>query len=149
MSWATAADVLTYTGASATDAQVARAQALIELYADVTQDADGAMSARDLRLLGRAVAYQAAWMASGAHPDFFARTEVSELDQDDVTAKLAHADALLLAPLASRCLTRLSWMNGTIRANRRDPRARLHELEDLWLRDQEPAQVWLPLPGGH
>lgn len=109
MTWATTGDVLTYTGATVTAAQVAQAQAVVEVFADTTTAASdaGNISAKNLRLLKQAVSYQAAWIT--AHPDQFTNVDLSNFNQDQVSGTLAHANALILAPLAKRCIDRLSW----------------------------------------
>lgn len=109
MTWATTSDVITYTGCNATAAQVEQAQAVIEMFADTTLDASAAgnISPKNLRLLKLAVAYQAGWITQ--HPDAFTNIDVSNYNQDQVSGTLAHANALILAPLAKRCIDRLSW----------------------------------------
>ncbi|MEU1309503.1 hypothetical protein ABZ419_11495 [Streptomyces cinnamoneus] len=107
--WATTSDVATYTGVTVTAAQVEQAQAVIEVFADTTTAAStaGNISEKNLRLLKLAVAYQAAWATQ--HPDAFTSMDVTSVTQDQVSATMAHANAGVLAPLAKRCLDRLSW----------------------------------------
>lgn len=107
--WATPADVLTYTGVTVTDDEVIRAQFIVELFAGTTTDASdrGLITSRNLRLLRQAVAFQSAWMTE--HPDVFTSVDVTTFSQDGVSATQAHANAHLLAPLAKRCIDRLSW----------------------------------------
>lgn len=121
MTWATTSDVATYTGISVTAAQVEQAQALVEIFADVTEDASegGLIAEKNLRLLKLAVAYQTAWIT--AHPDAFTNLDASSVSQDQVSANLRHENALILAPLAKRCIDRLSWKRN--RALRIRPRA--------------------------
>jgi len=109
MTWATTSDVITYTGQNATPAQVEQAQALVEIFADTTEDASDAGNIRpkNLRLLKLAVAYQAAWITQ--HPDAFTNIDVSQVQQDGVVATMQHNNALVLAPMAKRCIDRLSW----------------------------------------
>ncbi len=120
MTWATTSDVAAYTGLSVTAAQVDQAQGVVEIFADVTEDAsdDGLISQKNLRLLKQAVAYQAAWIT--AHPDAFTNIDLSSFNQDQVSANLRHDNALILAPLAKRCIDRLSWRrNRGLRIRRR------------------------------
>jgi hypothetical protein len=105
--WADEARVLELTGVSVTSEQLDQAQGVLDVYAGVTVEAAANLSARDLRLLGQALAYQAAWM--NRQLDVFSRLEVSEVDQDGMRFKPSSQDALILAPLADRCLRRLSW----------------------------------------
>lgn len=109
MTWATTSDVATYTGTTATAAQVEQAQAMVEVFADTTEDASdaGGISPKNLRLLKLAVAYQTAWMIQ--HPDAFTNIDVSQVQQDGVVATMQHNNALVLAPMAKRCIDRLSW----------------------------------------
>ncbi|MFI5473205.1 hypothetical protein ACIA6D_23565 [Streptomyces cacaoi] len=109
MPWAAVSDVTTYTGLTATDAHVTQAQGIVEIFADVTEDAseDGLISAKNLRLLKQAVAYQAGWITQ--HPDVFTNVDLSSFNQDQVSGNLRHDNALILAPLAKRCIDRLSW----------------------------------------
>lgn len=109
MTWASTSDVITYTGFNATAAQVEQAQAVVEMFADTTTDASdaGNISPKNLRLLKQAVAYQAAWITQ--HPDAFTNVDLTNFNQDQVSGTLAHANALILAPLAKRCIDRLSW----------------------------------------
>lgn len=109
MPWATTSDVTAYTGLSATAAQVEQAQAVIEVFADTTTAAStaGNISEKNLRLLKQAVAYQAAWIAQ--RPDAFTTLDTTQIQQDGVAATFTHHNALVLAPLAKRCIDRLSW----------------------------------------
>lgn len=106
--WATVDDVATLTGRTIDQAGVAQATAVIELTNGGRQamlDPDW-VSPRVLDWLRRAVAYQAAWMAS--QPDYFERMDLKSLSQDGVAA-VFKGDSILLAPLAKRCLNRLPW----------------------------------------
>ena len=142
--WATATDVDTYTGITATDAEVLRAQALIELFSGTTTDAsdDGLISTRNLRHLKMAVAYQAAWMTM--HPDVFTNVDLNNISQDGVSATMQHDNAALLAPLALRCLRRLSWWNAPHRAHKRFPASVNTGNRDSAVGDDNIP--WAPLP---
>lgn len=107
MAWATEAETLTYTGISVSSANVEAAQAIIELFADVTEDSNDNLSSKNLRLLKMAVAYQAAWMSD--HPDVFTHIDVRGMLQDGIQFTNLHANSGVLAPLAKRSLDRLSW----------------------------------------
>lgn len=117
--WATVSDVETYTGASVTPAEVTRAQALVEIFANTTSSAtdQSLIESRNVRLLRQAVSYQAAWMAE--HPDVFTHVDASNWSQDGVSGAPSHANAGLLAPLAKRCIDRLTWMTAPLRVRRR------------------------------
>jgi hypothetical protein len=106
--WATAADVLSLTGATVSDAQLAQANAAIELHAGkVYSLAKDHTGARDLEWMRRACSYQAAWMLS--QPDMFARIELEAVSATGRPVPIAPT-ALTLAPLARKALARVSWL---------------------------------------
>lgn len=120
MPWAEPSDVAAYTGITATSAHVTQAQGIVELFADVTEQAstDGLISEKNLRLLKQAVAYQAGWITQ--HPDAFTNVDLTSFNQDQVSGTLRHDNALILAPLAKRAIDRLSWRrNRGLRIQRR------------------------------
>jgi hypothetical protein len=105
--WATAQQVDDTTGVSVTDAQLAQAQAAIEVFSNrIYPDAER-MRTRDLYWLGRAVAYQAAWLVGQFGLD--SRLDATQIQQDQVSTTLA-GDGLVLAPMAARALRKVSWM---------------------------------------
>lgn len=106
MAWATVLDVNTYTNSTVSQEDIEQAQAIIELFSGTTEDAD-IVGTKNLRLLRMAVAYQAAWLT--AHPDAFTNIDITSMQQDGVNFTNAHDNAGILAPLAKRCLDRLSW----------------------------------------
>lgn len=111
--WATIADTVLYTRISVSQEDLDSAQAMIEMFADVTYnqtvDVSGAplISAKNLRLLKMATAYQAAWMTD--HPDLFTHVDIGSMNQDGIFFVYKHENAGLLAPMARRALSRLSW----------------------------------------
>lgn len=107
MAWATVAETLTYTGITASSANLDAAQAMIEIFADVTEDSNDNLGTKNLRLLKMAVAYQAAWITE--HPDVFTHIDVNTLLQDGMQFSIMHANSGVLAPMAKRALDRLSW----------------------------------------
>lgn len=153
MAWAAPGDVALFTGITPTTAEVAQAQGVIELLADVTEDASdaGNISPKNLRLLKQAVSYQAAWI--NQHPDAFTGMDTTKVSQDGVSADWAHANAQILAPLAKRCIDRLSWKRiRSLRIGRRsDPRnrSRTMNVTSAVMDDRDPR--WRPLDagGGH
>jgi hypothetical protein len=147
--WATAGDVAAYTGITATAAQVAQAQAVVEVFADTTTAASdaGNISEKNLRLLKQAVAYQAAWITQ--HPDAFTNVDLTNFNQDQVSGTLAHANALILAPLAKRCIDRLSWKRmRPLRIGRRGGRPVSPYLNTTSASRDENDPRWRPLAGG-
>lgn len=145
--WATTDDALTYTGIITTAAQVAQAQAVVELFADVTEEA--LISGKNLRILKLAVSYQAAWITQ--HPDAFTNMDTTSVSQDQVSATWLHANAGILAPLAKRSIDRLSWKrNRAIRIRRRGEGTmipRLLNATSAVADDNDPR--WEPLSGGN
>lgn len=109
MPWATTAETLAYTRITVTDEELDSAQAMVELFADVTEASSdaGNISPKNLRLLKLAVAYQAAWMTS--QPDLFTRSDVGLMTQDGISFTSPHANSGILAPMARRAIDRLSW----------------------------------------
>lgn len=142
MAWATTSDVTSYTGQTVTNADITMAQALVEMYAEVTEDANTNLSTRDLRLLKMAVAYQTTWMVNQV--DVFTRTNVTDLDQDGMVVKYRGKEARVVAPLAQRCIERLSWMTTRSIAVAAGPRIRtIEQYHEAWLKDQEDGPyVW-------
>lgn len=116
--WATVADVLAITGATVSADQLTRAQFIIEVAADVSPDSSfeqsdttqpsGLISPKNLRYLKMAVAYQAAWML--AHPDVFTNVDVKDLSEDGLSFTAGNSDSNVLAPMARKCVRRLTWM---------------------------------------
>jgi hypothetical protein len=145
MTWASAADVLSVTGTTVDSAAVAQAHAVVEVYAGIPATTTD-LNARNLRLLNRAVCFQAAWVV--AQVDVLSRVEVTTITQDGASVTPATPDALLLAPLAQRCLAQLSWRRaGSVRVNRAQDvpvYATIAAAESAFLRD-EMAGEWRPL----
>lgn len=114
--WATPDSVLALTGVTVTEDQCAQAQGVIELFSEADPDsrsAAGGLSPRNLNLVKKATAYQAAWIP--AHPDWAQNIDATSVQQDGVVIATPNANAWVCAPLAWRCITRLSWMrDGTM-----------------------------------
>lgn len=112
MTWTTATEASDWTGATVTDEQLAIAHPIIEIYSNVTLDVAPTLKPRDLRLLRYAEAYQAAWMP--AQVDYNTRVDVDQVSQDGIqySKPKDNPDAFELAPLAKKCLSRLSWRKG-------------------------------------
>jgi len=140
--WATADDVLRLTGEQVGDGDLIRAQDIIEILAGVTFDSVE-LSPRNLRLLNRAVAYQAAWAVY--HPDLYSHVDVDNVSQDGHSHTPSHDLAALVAPLAHLCLKRLSWVQKPLRVR---PRYGQSDYNELGSRDSaaaDDARVWMPL----
>jgi hypothetical protein len=107
--WATAADVLSLTGATVTDSQLTQANAALELHAGrLYTDAAARTGTRDIEWMRRACAYQAAWMPS--QPDMFSRLDITSTGNAAGSGVALKDHALVLAPLARKALARVSWL---------------------------------------
>jgi hypothetical protein len=148
MAWATMDEVTEWTGKECTQEALAVAQVFVEIFSGTTTLAsdEDLISSKNLRKLSQAVAFQAVWL--DAHPDVLAAMDVQGVSQDGLNAQYASANAHLLAPMAQRCISRLSWQR-EIRASkgRWSRRAAI----DRGNRDSAVADdryEWSPLPFG-
>jgi hypothetical protein len=143
--WADGDDVTDLTGAQATDGEILRAQALIELFCGTTYDTPtDNISSRNLRLLRMAVAYQTVWMQE--RPDIFTHIDLDSYSQDGASGQYSHANANLLAPLAKRSLDRLSWRSAPLRVRRGGSNTEYYD--DNGPRDSavhDDSRRWTPL----
>lgn len=144
MAWATLAEVGDYPSpVEVTQAHLDLAQDMIEILAGTTELAsdDGMISSRNLRLLNRAVIYQAIFVAN--HPELLIAHDVSNASSDGINATYRTADAQLYAPLATRCVNRLSWRLTGIRVGRRQRYLSETGNRDSAVRDDQ--RRWTPL----
>lgn len=139
--WATAADVLLWTGIEVADDAVMRAQDIVELYANTTYAAVD-VSSTNLRHLNRAVAYQAGWMS--LNPDLYVSRDVDSASVDGSSYTPAHESAHLLAPLARRHLRKLTWNQAPLRVRRRYGQTEYQELGDRDSAARDDAFRWTP-----
>lgn len=117
VAWADESDVLAFTGETVVEADLVKAQDIIELFSGVTLLATDNISQTNLRYLNRAVAYQAGWM--NTRPDLFSHQDVESFSQDGASHTPASVNAQLLAPFAARWLRRLTWRTKPLRVRRR------------------------------
>lgn len=143
--WAAAQQVTDATGVTVTDAQLAQAQATVEVFCNRIYADTERIRARDVYWLGRAVAYQAAWL-KGQY-DLATRLDSSQVQQDGVVASLGE-HAMVLAPMAARALRRISWMRSRtlhVRSPFEDGSSwGVDPLSDA----SDDSQVWRPMGGG-
>lgn len=142
-SWATPEQVLAVTGVSVTDAQLTQAQSVIDIFSNITFDDADTISLRDTRLISLATCYQAVWQANQI--DVTTRTDVSALTQDGIQVTPRGADSLLLAPLAKRCLDRLSWRKARsvrVRPGRCIQYPNIEAVQEAWLSDAAGLDNW-------
>jgi hypothetical protein len=101
--WATTADVLALTGSTVTDADVVRANAMVEIFAGrLYTMAATRTGARDAEWMRRAVAFQVPWIA--AQPDLFERLDLATMEGLELKET-----GLVLAPYTKAALNKLSW----------------------------------------
>lgn len=146
MAWATDDDIVAITGREATQESLAAAQVIVEIFSGTTELAsdEELIASRNLRHLKNAVAFQAVWL--DAHPDVLEAMDVEGVSQDGLNATYANANAHLLAPLANRCIARLSWRRQIQVGRRRGAYADDRGNRDSAVRDDQFA--WAPLPFG-
>ncbi len=142
--WATLDDVYTVTRREVSENSLVVAQAIIEDLAGTDQeftDPDSNISGRNQRYLRKAVCWQAPWVES--HPDILDVMDVTGVSADGVSAQYKTDTAAFLAPLARRCLNRVTWLNGPIRVQ--GPR---RAVVDAGNRDdavRDDAFAWTPM----
>jgi hypothetical protein len=139
MAWATISEVSDITGQTVDAPKLARAQAVVEIHAGRTPDADAAATARDLHWLKQAVCWQAAWQP--LQPAFHARSGIKRVSQDGLTTEYNSQADISLAPLATRAIKNLSWMG-----------SRTATLTDAWVppaaftnEASDSSHGWVPL----
>jgi len=144
--WATLTEAndIAPAGLTVTAQNLAVAQSIVELFSGTTTAASdaGSISSRNLRLLGLATRYQAVFVAN--HPDLLTNMDVDSFGQDGLNVTYANSDAQLLAPLASRCINRLSWKQRGLRTARRGSR-RFSERGNRNSAARDDDRGWTPL----
>lgn len=143
--WIDAAGVHDITGRTPTDENLALAHSIIEDLAGFDGDLDNeGVSSKNATRLRKAVAYESVWLDS--HPDALDAMDTTDTSADGVSGTYKTDKAAFLAPLAQRCLNRVTWLNGAIRTGR--PRQAL--LDDGNRDDavRDDAYAWTPMEGG-
>lgn len=139
--WVSPQEVIDITGVSVDQQQLAQAQGAIEVFSNRIYDDTPKIRARDLYWLGRAVAWQAAWLVG--QYDLTTRLDATATSQDGVANQLT-ADALVAAPMAKRALLRCSWMRSrTIHV--RTPLESGRSVTNFLAESQDEAQHWQAL----
>ncbi len=113
---ATADDVLEVTGYSADDADIKKAQAIVEVFAGRTEVM--VTDITDLDWMRYAVCWQVAYMATDAN-SVFEQANVKRLSQNDYWVDFG-GKHYSIAPLAVKALGRLTW-NRTRSVSTRSP----------------------------
>ncbi len=106
--WASPAEATAITGQTIVQSQLDVAYHVIEMFAGAVINSRANLANRDLRLLKKAEAYQAAWMA--AQIDLTGRSDATLVSQDGLQYSKGSEDMHILGPLAKKALTKLSWM---------------------------------------
>lgn len=138
-------------GYEASESNVSLAHLVIESYADpncdlltiTTSEQTTIFSTRDLRNLKRAIIFQAIWLEG--QPNYTTESVPEEQDQDGVVIKAANPSTLTLAPLAARCLIKLSWKSGSRHV--RDQGRKRNGNPNRFDYDDNDGCEWQPLPG--
>lgn len=108
MTWCTPEQANTITNKDDfTQGELDFAYQIVELFTNVTTDAEATLKPRDLRNLRKAEAFHALWLRSQV--DYTSRTDVDRISQDGVQFSKADPDTHTLAPLAKLAVQRLSW----------------------------------------
>lgn len=116
MSWwgVTQTAVLDATALRVSDADIAMASSMVEIFVNRTEAASAAMANRDTHWVRQAIIWQAAWLPSQA--DVAGRLDATRVDQDGVATETgttssgsARPHAFVLAPMAARAIKNLSW----------------------------------------
>jgi hypothetical protein len=142
--WATLEQVVTLTGITVDAPVLAQAQSHIEMACGrLFEDTAERMGTRDQTWLGRAVAYQAAWLT--AQPDWATRLEITA-DGSSASATQYPPKALVLASNAKLALSRVSWLRSrSLRVLSADEANRDNTSEDE-PEDTEPGwSQWKPV----
>ena len=140
--WCDTAKVAELTDVTVTDAQLLKAQGVIETFVDVDPADPGEhLSVRDRERLVKATAYQAGWMFEKI--ELFSRTDVENLSQDGTAFRYANPDAVVLAPLADRNIAKLSWnASGPVGPKCGAKYGTIFEVEAATLRDEVDPVPW-------
>jgi hypothetical protein len=105
--WATPSDVQDITGAVVNDADVMRAEAVIDAVTGAGGLDPKKLSTRNLRMLKLAACYQAAWAKTQF--DLNGRHDVTSMSQEGGSASARDELTFVLAPLAKAALKRATW----------------------------------------
>lgn len=142
MGWATVSDVLSVTGHSATEPQLAEADSVITIYCNRTPDASGGMTKRDLYWLRSATCWQTVWQAAQAGYEQLGSAQAVSQDGLQIQRETEHS--VTLAPLAARALKNLSWVGSR---TLRTPNIRIPlgvNVVDYALESSDEGSDWLP-----
>ena len=136
--WATETDLPARYQQQVTQDDLDLAQMILEPFVGTTSASTdrGVVSTRNLRYLRQAVVFQAIWLT--AHPDLLTNMDVSTAGQDGLTAQFSSVNSQLVAPMAQRCINRLSWKCAPLRVRR----ARTTQFAFLLGNRDSPTRSW-------
>lgn len=138
--WATIADVDDVTGKTVTEKERGIAVRSLEPLIGVIEAVERPdISDRDRYWLKLATCYQAAFVLD--NPDLFSRNDVTSASQDGESANFRNVDAHLLAPLARKCIRRLSWRGLTRPRDRAAQRGPVNILSE----EYDDSLAWKPV----
>lgn len=138
--WATIADVEDVTGKTVTEKERGIAVRSLEPLIGVIEAVERPdISDRDRYWLKLATCYQAAFVLD--NPDLFSRNDVTSVSQDGESANFRNVDAHLLAPLARKCIRRLSWRGLTRPRDRAAQRGPVNILSE----EYDDSLAWKPV----
>lgn len=108
MTWATPVEASAISGMNITQTDLNKAQSILEIWVgDIGEDRMGNLKSRDVKLLKKAVSYQAAWMLS--KPELLGRSDTDNVLQDELQFSKGDIDMHVIAPLAKASIMKLSW----------------------------------------
>lgn len=105
--WTTATQASSITKQTLTDSDLEAANAILEIWVGVTPEIKDRLRPRDVRLLEKAEAFQAAWMKH--KPALLERSDTDRVIQDTLQYDKGDRDMHVIAPLAKAAIQRLSW----------------------------------------
>lgn len=105
--WVTVAEVATITGATVVDADIIKAENVLDAVTGCGDLKPTQLRSRNLRALKLAAAYQAAWMKEQV--DLHTRHDVTTMSAEGGSFATRDELTLILAPLARQSLKRATW----------------------------------------
>jgi hypothetical protein len=116
--WATPAEASSITGTTIYQSDLCTAQSIIDLFTDLHYGLLEELQPRTLRILKQAVSWQAKWQKEQGVDDFGTGTEKQSETLGDYSytngsggsgSGGSSEDSAMLAPIAQRWITKLSW----------------------------------------
>lgn len=105
--WTTPEQASSITKKTLTESDLEAANAILEIWVGVTPELKDRLRPRDVRLLEKAEAFQAAWMLHKVA--LLERSDTDRVIQDTLQYDKGDKDMHVMAPLAKAAIQRLSW----------------------------------------